>query len=190
MQLTSYAQQKISTWSGGTTTELFIYPEEAEYSERNFDFRISTATVEVEESNFTQLPGYKRILMILQGELFIEHKNQHNKILQQYQCDEFHGEWETKAKGKVVDFNLMMKVGWNGSLSIDTLSADANKSYLYNESKFIGLYLLEGSLIANDQLLNQKDFLLFENKTVGDKINITSNENCKFVLVKVSEIDA
>lgn len=190
MQLTSYAQQKISTWSGGTTTELFIYPEEAEYSERNFDFRISTATVEIEESNFTQLPGYKRILMILQGELFIEHKNQHSSVLHQYECDEFLGDWETKAKGKVIDFNLMMKAGWNGSLSIDTLYADSNKSYLYNESKFIGLYLLEGSLIVNKQLLNQKDFLLFENKTVGDKINITSNVNCKFVLVKVSEIDA
>jgi environmental stress-induced protein Ves len=190
LQLTSYAQQKISSWSGGTTTELFIYPEEAEYSERNFDFRISTATVEVEDSSFTQLPGYKRILMILEGELFIEHKNQHNKTVKQYQCDEFLGEWETKAKGKVVDFNLMMKAGWNGNLSVDSLNADSNNSYLYNENKFIGLYLLEGSLIANDQLLNQKDFLLFENKTVGDKICITSIENCKFVLVKVSEIDA
>ena len=190
MQLTSYAQQKISTWSGGTTTELFIYPEEAEYSERNFDFRISTATVEVEESNFTQLPSYKRILMILQGELFIEPKNQHGKILKQYECDDFLGNWETKAKGKVVDFNLMMKEGWNGNLSIDTLTADSNKSYIYNESKFIGLYLLEGSLIANEQLLNPKDFLLFENKTVGDKINISANDNCKFVLVKISEIYA
>jgi len=190
LQLTAFANQKTSTWSGGTTTELFIYPEDSEYSERNFDFRISTATVEVEESNFTQILGYKRILMILQGELFIEHKNQHSKTLQQYECDEFLGAWETKARGKVVDFNLMMKEGWNGALSIDTLTGNSNKSYLYNESKFIGLYLLDGSLIANDQLLNPKDFLLFESKTVGDKINITSNENCKFVLVKVSEIGA
>lgn len=190
MQLTSYAQQKISTWSGGTTTELFIYPEEAEYSERNFDFRISTATVEVEESNFTQLPGYKRILMILQGELFIEHKNQHSKILHQYDCDEFFGSWETKAKGKVVDFNLMMKEGLNGSLSVVMIDENSNTTYQYNENKFIGLYVLEGSLIANEQTLHSKDFLLFENKTVGDKINISADNNCKFVLVKVSEIDA
>lgn len=186
MELISHNQQKTSTWSGGTTTELFIYPEDSVYSERNFDFRISTATVEVEESNFTQLPGYKRILMILQGDLFIEHKNQHSKTLHQYECDEFLGDWETKAKGKVIDFNLMMKAGWNGSLSIDTLSANSNKSYIYNESKFIGLYLLEGSLIANDQLLNQKDFLLFESKTVGDKIVISSNENSKFVFIKIA----
>ena len=186
MQLTSYAQQKISTWSGGTTTELFIYPEEAEYSERNFDFRISTATVEVEESNFTQLPGYKRILMILQGQLSIEHKNQHSKILKQYDCDEFLGEWETKAKGKVVDFNLMMKDGWNGSLSIVMIDKDSNTTYQYNENKFIGLYILEGSLIANEQLLNQKDFLLFENKTVGDKISISAHEHSKFVFIKIS----
>lgn len=190
MELISHNQQKTSTWSGGTTTELFIYPEDSVYSERNFDFRISTATVEVEESNFTQILGYKRILMILQGKLFIEHKNQHSKTLHQYECDEFLGAWETKGKGKVVDFNLMMKVGWNGSLSIDEITSNSSKSYLYNENKFIGLYLLEGSLSANEQTLNKKDFLLFESKTVGDKINITSNENCKFVLVKVSEIGA
>ena len=67
MQIKS--EHKTSSWSGGKTTELFIYPQNAIYSERDFDFRISTATVEVEESEFTLLPSYHRILFVLEGEV-------------------------------------------------------------------------------------------------------------------------
>lgn len=52
-------QQKTSTWSGGTTTQLAIYPEDADYGKRNFTWRLSSATVEAEESVFTSLPGIK-----------------------------------------------------------------------------------------------------------------------------------
>ena len=46
-----------SPWNGGSTTELFIYPMTSKYTSRNFHFRLSTATVNVEESTFTSLPG-------------------------------------------------------------------------------------------------------------------------------------
>jgi len=39
------ANFKTSNWSGGTTTQLFIYPPTAEYLQRNFIFRLSTASV-------------------------------------------------------------------------------------------------------------------------------------------------
>ena len=39
-----------SNWSGGSTTQLFISPATASYAERNFDFRISSAKVEVAAS--------------------------------------------------------------------------------------------------------------------------------------------
>ena len=42
-----------SKWSGGSTTELYIYPPQAVYREGNFKCRISSATVEVEKSDFT-----------------------------------------------------------------------------------------------------------------------------------------
>lgn len=53
-----------SKWSGGSTTELYIYPPQAVYREGNFKCRISSATVEVEKSDFTSLPGVKRYLSI------------------------------------------------------------------------------------------------------------------------------
>jgi uncharacterized protein len=49
-----------SSWSGGTRTQLAIYSETANYEARNFKWRISTASIDVEESQFTLLPGYRR----------------------------------------------------------------------------------------------------------------------------------
>jgi environmental stress-induced protein Ves len=88
-----------SKWSGGTTTQLFIYPENAIYAERNFVCRISTAIVEIPESTFTALPDVLKILMILEGELEIEHKGRYTKQLQKFDTDSFSGSWETQGKG-------------------------------------------------------------------------------------------
>ncbi len=114
-------QHKTTTWSGGTTTQLFIFPEGSDYQKRDFLFRISTATVETEESTFTSLPGFKRKLMILEGELLIKHKGHYEKKLKQFEQDEFRGGWETSAVGKVTDFNLMMSRGVEGSLKFISL---------------------------------------------------------------------
>ena len=45
-----------TTWSGGKTTQLAIAPDGASYAERAFLWRISSATVELEASDFTPLP--------------------------------------------------------------------------------------------------------------------------------------
>ena len=60
---------KTNTWAGGTTTQLAIFPTEAEYTKFNFDFRISYATVEIPASTFTFMPGVTRHLTILKGNL-------------------------------------------------------------------------------------------------------------------------
>lgn len=44
------SQFSTSVWSGGKTTEMYLYPQDASYKERNFLFRISSATVEDETS--------------------------------------------------------------------------------------------------------------------------------------------
>ena len=40
-------------WSGGTTTEFYIAPEGSSYTRRDFQIRISSATVDDPESDFT-----------------------------------------------------------------------------------------------------------------------------------------
>ena len=62
-------EQTTIRWSGGLSTELYIFPEDSEYVERNFKYRLSTATVEIEQSVFTPLPGVDRTLMVLEGEM-------------------------------------------------------------------------------------------------------------------------
>ena len=48
---------KVGLWSGGSTTELFIWPEGADYGKREFTLRVSSARVDLEESDFTPLQG-------------------------------------------------------------------------------------------------------------------------------------
>lgn len=111
-------EQKTSAWSGGTTTELFIYPENAVYAERNFEIRISSATVDLEESSFTSLAGYTRYIMPLKGTMRLIHKGHHEAELKPLETDIFMGDWSTECFGKCVDFNLMHTKGWDGALNI------------------------------------------------------------------------
>ena len=59
----------LSRWSGGTTTQVAIMPADAVYARRDFLWRISSACVELEESDFTALPDYDRWISTVQGEM-------------------------------------------------------------------------------------------------------------------------
>jgi environmental stress-induced protein Ves len=96
-----------SNWSGGTTTELFIFPRGAQYKERNFQFRISNATVETETSDFTVLPGVSRKLMILSGSTHISVEGRFSRQMKKFDVVAFEGDWKTRSEGKCSDFNLM-----------------------------------------------------------------------------------
>ena len=54
---------RTTRWSGGTTTELAISPRDAVYADRNFLWRVSSALVEDETSDFTPLPDYNRLIV-------------------------------------------------------------------------------------------------------------------------------
>jgi environmental stress-induced protein Ves len=99
----SEADYKTSTWSGGETTELFLSPPNGDYAKREFDFRLSTATVELEESDFTSLPGFERLIMSLDNPLELHHRNV-DKLrvveLEPFEVDQFSGSDLTKSFGK------------------------------------------------------------------------------------------
>ncbi|WP_153732112.1 HutD/Ves family protein [Sporosarcina obsidiansis] len=116
IQLIRKNDQITNEWSGGLTTQLAIYPEDADYAKRNFTWRISSAIVEVEESVFTPLPDIQRLLMVIDGELTLKHEGHHQVHLQPYEQDRFCGGWTTRSLGKVRDFNLMLAEGCDGEL--------------------------------------------------------------------------
>ncbi len=105
------SEYRTSAWSGGTTTELFLSPKEGSYAERNFLWRLSSATVDLPESTFTALPGYERIIMTLEGELDLSHNGGEWLHLKEFMPHRFDGGDDTVSRGKVTDFNLMLKKG-------------------------------------------------------------------------------
>jgi uncharacterized protein len=52
MKIIKWDDCKLSKWSGGETREYVIYPGVSNVADRNFDIRISSATVELESSTF------------------------------------------------------------------------------------------------------------------------------------------
>ncbi|TWT14312.1 HutD family protein [Planomicrobium sp. CPCC 101079] len=94
-------------WSGGTSTEILIYPECSSYAEKQFKWRVSTATIEKEKTVFTKLPGYSRRTMVLKGNLRLAHQGHHTSNLPPFAQDAYEGEWYTTSEGMVTNLNLM-----------------------------------------------------------------------------------
>lgn len=107
IRLLSKKDSKASIWSGGLTYEYMIYPETASYANRDFVFRISSATIEQEPSAFTKFKGYYRYLVMLDNYLHIE-VNKEKKIYEKYEIIEFNSDDEVTSYTKGVDFNWMV----------------------------------------------------------------------------------
>jgi environmental stress-induced protein Ves len=184
------SELKAARWAGGTTTQLAIWPEGTEYTKFNFQFRISKATVEVEESTFTFMPGVKRHLMILDGSLRIDHKGRYIKQLDKFGYDIFDGEWPTTAKGKVSDFNLMTRGKTSGKLQALILR-DRNETTLdygqnvTHSSYFVAsgnVRLICGSYSAT---LNQGDFAFIEHENENAIIHMQAIADSEIVVASV-----
>lgn len=106
---------KDSNWSAGVTTEVFIYPEDASVGEKNFDFRISTATCNDKESVYTPYKGFFRYITPIDNIMNIE--SGENKFkLNPFEVLFFDGDDSTKSSGDVRDFNLIYKKGLDAKM--------------------------------------------------------------------------
>lgn len=177
-------------WAGGTTTQLFIYPLQAEYKKRNFSFRISTATVELETSQFTKLPGVSRKLMVLEGKMKLVHENQYSKELTKFEVDSFNGDWNTTSQGKCTDFNLMTIGKSQGKLA--GLRIKKNKQIEYTVKKssdwlLIYNYMGEVEIYVNDARYTLSEGDLFIGKEIAtSKFQLTGIENSELVIAELS----
>ncbi len=160
-----------TNWTGGTTTELFIFPATANYQQRDFDFRISTAMVAAEQSVFTSLPGYSRKLMVLQGAVSLFHRGHYSKVLTKFDVDEFEGSWETTSQGRCTDFNLMCKLGTEGSMEAEIIEKGKNQRIEVAQTvAWFFLYPVKGTLelsvINKTMRVGQGDFAILKNDGV------------------------
>ena len=118
-------QDYITTkWSGGLTTQLGIAPAGAVYSGCDFLWRLSSATVEDAESDFTALPDYERLISTLEGTIELSHNGGEKLTLAPYAVHRFDGRDETHSWGRCRDFNLMLRKGrCEGKMRGETLDA-------------------------------------------------------------------
>jgi environmental stress-induced protein Ves len=195
IELIRKSQQNCATWSGGTTTQLFIYPRNETYSNLQFDFRISTATVEVETSTFTQLPGVRRTLMVLDGTMGLNHQHHHTKQLQKFDIDEFMGDWQTNSIGKCTDLNLMCRGNANGQMFGHSLASNTNQTYPIPQNSMSFLYCVTGQLTISihssladtnnfTETITTKDFLVINDKYCTE-ITLKASKLSDFVLIHV-----
>jgi len=179
------SEYKVSKWSGGSTTELAIFPENADYAKRKFLWRVSSAKVELDKSSFTPLPGVQRIIMPLDGELKLHHLKQRKLILKPFEQDSFPGNWQTESEGKVQDFNVMCQAGAEASLDYIRLKA-GEKTNISNEKKATGsifLFCYKGKVeVRNPELtLSSFESLLIKTE-VDDELHI------ELIVVEESDI--
>lgn len=182
-------------WSGGDTIELCIYPKEAEYKSRNFKWRVSTATVNDLESDFTKLSNIKRVLMLLNGQMMLDHEGYHKVQLDPFEKDIFDGEWNTKSYGRAVDFNIMMDKSCMGDLLHIAVEKEMNVQSLPRNETFNntmwGFYLPQGKAVisCNDEAINCEDgdlvCIYYSHEEDDPDIKICSDEKQDIVEIHI-----
>jgi len=183
---------KTQKWSGGTTTELFIFPKSASYKKQNFQFRLSTAQVKIEKSDFSILPGISRKLMVLDGNIYLTHKKQYSKKLKKWDVDAFEGDWETSCQGKCTDFNLMTSASITGELSAIQIKKNLFVNPTIHENcTWFFMYIFSGkvSLNVNHILITIRkgDLLVIRAPTLLP-FEIKTEENSELVFSEIIKI--
>ena len=149
---------KTVAWASGTSTELFIHPADGNFQKREFIFRLSTATVEAEETNFSDFTGLTRILMILRGKLTLIHEGRYTKELNEFDQDTFDGSWKTRSKGMVQDFNLMFNDTCKGEVVHYQIVLDEQKEFIKTTERLFlfvydGIFQLENTIAKSGDLI-------------------------------------
>ncbi len=200
MKLYKQGNYSTSSWSGGKTRELAIYPEGAKYLDRDFIWRLSSASSDQEESSFTRLPDYDRILMVLEGDIVLAHGEERTVGLKQYEQDTFDGAVKTKCFGNLkLDYNLIMRKGCRGRMEIIEAESEAkipaltarNKADsdgMGGESASMGFFCREGYVVisvnGDSQMLKTDELLVVDCGPADDpKITVMGKGKCIFTEV-------
>ncbi len=181
MKLVSKVNQKISSWTGGTTTELLIFPENSSVSEQNFDYRISTAKVLVEKSEFTSFPNFNRKLAILEGKLKIQHNQSEWYFLEIGDQTEFSGDWKTRSEGQVVDFNVI----YNDHYLVDMHFVNLLNGVSYTENiELLGFYCTNGMGRIHGKAFQVGDFVCIQEPV----LEVETSVDARFIQVKITKL--
>ena len=168
---------QVSDWSGGKTKQLYLSPPTGHYSKRDFDYRLSTATVELAESQFSDLSGFHRILMSLDHTLHLHNASrQEETVLAPFTPYFFEGSDSITSRGTCTDFNLIYSDHYQGQMI-----AISNGQELSQDDEIQFIYAL-GDLtvtVTNLPVLNleAEQLLIVEKETQETELQIMFSSN-------------
>ena len=175
---------RISDWSGGKTIQIAIAPEDALYADRTFLWRLSSATVDLDESDFTSLPDYMRLIAPLRGEMRLTHNGSEAIDLAPYEVHRFDGADATHSWGRCTDFNLMLrKGGCDGSVTAVSGEFTEEKTLVPEpNSETVIVYCTEGSILVScgeeHAELAEKEAALLQGGPIGQVSMLFPTSGC------------
>lgn len=117
MKITSLKELPPACWAGGKTWQLLIIPADSSLTERNFDYRLSSASIESPHSVFSSFPGYERDLVSLTETVRLKVSGR-SFDLTPMQVFHFSGDDPVESDGTTQDLNLIKGSGLPGKLEI------------------------------------------------------------------------
>lgn len=173
---------KVSEWSGGKTTEVFLSPSDGAYRVGEFDFRLSTADVQLEHSTFSALPGYNRIIMSLDNDLSLTHigDSKREVYLKAFETNFFKGEDATTSVGTCQDFNLIFRPELTGNMQAlferQTYKIQSKMSCFFYALADVSLELVS-DMSSETLSLTSGECLIVEDPTLDVELRIVGEEN-------------
>lgn len=168
---------QVSDWSGGKTKQLYLSPPTGHYGKRDFDYRLSTATVELTESQFSDLSGFHRILMSLDHTLHLHNASrQEETVLAPFTPYLFEGSDSITSRGTCTDFNLIYSDHYQGQMI-----AISNGQELSRDDEIQFIYALGDLTVTGTDLpalnLEADELLIVEQETQATELQIMFSSN-------------
>ena len=168
---------QVSDWSGGKTKQLYLSPPTGHYGKRDFDYRLSTATVELAESQFSDLSGFHRILMSLDHTLHLHNASrQEETVLAPFTPYVFEGSDSITSRGTCTDFNLIYSDHYQGQMI-----AISNEQELSRDDEIQFIYALGDLTVTGTNLpalnLEAEQLLIVEKETQETELQIMFSSN-------------
>ena len=168
---------QVSDWSGGKTKQLYLSPPTGHYGKRDFDYRLSTATVELAESQFSDLSGFHRILMSLDHTLHLHNASrQEEMVLAPFTPYVFEGSDSITSRGTCTDFNLIYSDHYQGQMI-----AISNGQELIRDDEIQFIYALSNLMVTGTNLpslnLETGQLLIVEKEAQETELQIMFSSN-------------
>lgn len=178
-------QYRTSDWTGGQTTEIFIFPEGSAYAHRDFLFRVSAARVMVSPSDFTLLEDYDRILMSTENPVELQQQGA-SLWLEPFIPYAFSGTIPTHCIGTTADFNVMMRKDNRASLELISFEELYEAELAPNAITLFYVAEAQQCLTCNDAYdLMQKDSLVIDGRIAVNNKTILFKTTHPATLYKV-----